>query len=272
MAIPRRVNSQPATLPINLGQLPAVRPEILADLPHVGEEGARPRSATLATASPEPTPVSRHPAFAELQRSVGLQQQAPHAEPEVHRFVDRAHPGTGRLRTPQEHDYEKPQPVSQSSAPQSSAPQTSVPQASTLPSSVSRQQAPAAGGWRAIFSHLPNVLAPMSGLIVTLALLTSAGLLFWMISRGQPAPLDSADFDAESGGYGVQVSELTAPEPMMPKVQPLAPADPVENAAIATQEEPSLEPMTAPSGEAQDPPTTTSAHFSSPGGPYYGVL
>ncbi|QEG33141.1 hypothetical protein [Bythopirellula goksoeyrii] len=232
MAIPRRTQAVPLTRSTD-------RPAYLADLPHVGEKLAsnrEQRTLPAATSSSEQPTVSTHPAFAEI---IALDRGRSHpvAPGSVGKlFLDRAHVA--------EDDYEGYE-ASVDRRP-----------ADPQPSRQHRR------GWRRLFSQAHNLLAPFAGLIVTLALLTSAGLLFWLISRGQPAELDLRDLEYYDGALSIQISESEPASSAIPADQALEATEAVQEPTGATQAaapvEKPVEPIVEESVQASSPDVTAS--------------
>lgn len=184
MAIPRRAQAPNTSLPRTAEQT-----LFLADLPHVGEKSVatRQQSAEPAARSISArSAVSPDPAFPELVtpgKRLG-HHAGSRASVEI-RFADLAHIGASKHILQEKHEDGKPS---------------------------GQQQR----GWRSLFSQVHTQLAPFAGLIVTLALLTSAGLLFWIISRGQPASLDLQNFQYNEGALSVRASESTPSASVLP--------------------------------------------------------
>ncbi len=230
MAIPRRAQTQNTSLPRT-----TERPLFLADLPHVGEKSVANRQQSAkpaASSNAARSVVSSHPAFADLvSPGKRLGHYAASRDSVEIRFADQAHIGASKQILQEEHNDERP----------------------------SRQQQ---RGWRSLFSQVHTQLAPFAGLIVTLALLTSAGLLFWIISRGQPASLDLRDFQYNEGALSVQERESTPSASAIPISETQEATEKSQEAADTSQVVSPVEATAEPIVE--DQASTANATASSP--------
>ncbi len=181
MAIPRRAQAHKVPL-----AKPADGPLFLAELPHVGEKSTvvqQQRAPAIGTSKDTQPAISSHPAFAEIAAARGrVEQTTTRREQLERRFLDEAHLEAQALQDER---------------------QTAA--------QLSPYHAPAPSSWRSLFSLVHTQLAPFAGLIVTLALLTSAGLLYWLISRGEPTRFDLQEFQRSEGAYRVQMND---PDPV----------------------------------------------------------
>ncbi|TWU27830.1 hypothetical protein [Bythopirellula polymerisocia] len=233
MAIPRR--AQAPTVPLTRT---AETPLFLADLPHVGDKPAvirqQPASST-ATSMPGQPAASTHPAFAEIAATTGRTEKTVSRREQLEqRFVDEAHLEAKTLLEEQEAiAYQQVQQKSKSR--------------------------PGLFGWRKVFSQAHHQLAPFAGLIVTLALLSSAGLLYWLIARGQPTSFDLRDFDLNDGSLSVQVSESEPPASAIPLIETQRPAEVAQESTDAKRAASPAPSPEKPEVESQVPETKSTA-------------
>ena len=192
MTIPRRTD-------VSTGDnFAARRPTVLADLPHVGESASVQQSRAVheATAQTAQNMKSSHPAFAELDDSHdddSFEEEQPRRQSTRQqnsrrqtRFVDQAHtdhPSERRNPIDYEHDDEDYEPRERRRRPSDHVVKRQA---------RSRPAAQHASGWSALLSTAHAQLAPFAGLIVTAALIASAGLLFLMMAGDQQK---NAEFD-----------------------------------------------------------------------------
>ena len=187
MTIPRRTD-------VSAGEnFAARRPTVLAELPHVGEPASVQQSRAVHEAIPQTVQnlKSSHPAFAELDDShddYSFEDEQPRRQSSRRqtRFVDQAHiDHEWERRNPidYQHDDEDYEPRERHRRPSDHVVQR---QAHSRPTTQRR------GGWSALLSTAHAQSAPFAGLIVTAALIASAGLLFLMMAGNQQK---NAEFD-----------------------------------------------------------------------------
>jgi hypothetical protein len=163
----------------------AARPNLLAELPHIGKE-----SPAVNVASTTNTRKSTHPAFAEYALNVEVPSDES-SRKQTKRYVDRPHIEEADDRgsfDSQTNSHRKDQPI-----------------ANRQRNHKQKQKSAFAG----LLSNAHQQLAPFAGLIVTAALVAAAGLLFHMMSGGSKS---SADVD-EFALPGFQVEVINEPAP-----------------------------------------------------------
>lgn len=167
------------------------RAKLLAELPHVGTQ-------PVASVAPPPTrnTKSSHPAFAEygdfddIETSVPL---SPASQRRSTRFVDQAH-----IDDEWEHDDFDPR-TRHARSPQA------IVHRQRQSHRGNRPRSPLGG----VLSGAHEQVAPFAGLIVTAALLATAGLLFHMLSSGGKSNVDLDEYALP--GFRVEALEETLP-------------------------------------------------------------
>jgi hypothetical protein len=182
------------------------RPTVLAELPHVGEGASVEHARSGHEAFPQTVQnlKSSHLAFAELDHfhdndSFEDEQPRQQRSRRQTRFVDQAHiDHEWERRNPidYEHDDDDYEPRDRRRRPSDHVVQRQT---------RSRPTAQNTNGWSALLSTAHAQLAPFAGLIVTAALIASAGLLLLMMAGDQQK---NAEFDELAlPGFRVDASD-----------------------------------------------------------------
>lgn len=178
------------------------QPIVLARLPHVGAASAAATTAAPAPTSqvvPPPTSVAALDLHAEIDQHIKLHV----ADPPAPQPTPSAPAETLPAKSPALHFADRQHALQSEPVPRQPAPTPSTRRHSDRPSSsrTATPQRPATFAERLFQLH--SSLAPYAGLIVTLALIASAGLLYWMIVG--PANVPATDFD----NYGFEFQQPT---------------------------------------------------------------
>lgn len=235
MVIPRKANSadsRPAAVPAA---------QVLVELPYVGER-ARARNempyeehavASKNPPFPSSTPA-QHPAFAELAAAnVRAATGSPASSTGQQHYVDEPHAHVTGDRTTYPADDQ-------------------LDSFSPAPDFLTRGRNLT---WRARYARAHDSIAPFAGLIVTLALLSCAGLLFWLISNHQQPEFDLENLGFSSDGeLSVDVIDTTPAEQEKIPATPLSGANELES---STDEKASMTALDGDTGNlavAKEPP------------------
>ncbi len=198
------------------GRSLARRPIVLARIPHVGTQvSTEVESAPAPVVESQPGPFSQGPRFyVDSQHT-----SAPHAEPQTHQQAETQSLTPGHRRSHRAHGHPRSPESSTAGSPQPS-----------LATGLSR---------------LHEELASYAGLIVTLALVASGALLYWMIVAPSQAPV--ADYSNSYETFGS--AEIEIPKFAPPTTPPAERqfASPSELSALpGTPAESASEPIRLP--------------------------
>lgn len=237
----------------------ANQPIVLARLPRVG--AVQPSFGSKSYTTSE---VDSH-VDSQQQRSFRIDGPQAYSETEV---ADFAYPY--EQASPQVHDFRTvntplPQPTTAVRAPES-IPESTYPKSRISESRRRRQTSP--------LLKLHTQLAPFAGLIVAMALIASAGLMYWMFLGPAQIPTDYYNYPTDSFGQ----NEVPIPE--FSDIAPPMPTFAVEEPSLVDQpglvDQPKVDvyevaPETQASGEVKTelqlitplPPTESVANFAS---------
>ncbi len=228
-------------------------PIVLARLPRVGAAPTVPASPVVFQAVPPPVAMPQLDLRTEIEQRTRLHiadTPADDPTPTTSHFADREHAVDYQptVRLPEVRQASMETAHSRATSQRTSAkPRAAVAEPITFSEKLFRLHAQ---------------LAPHAGLIVALALIASAGLLYWMIVGPTQAPMPasyenfSESFGSELGGDGLGVTSNIVPEFTMPEfTMP-------EFAADTSQ---AAEPVSSPDDQwtevpLPDPPQTESTH------------
>lgn len=217
MVAPRKTNAaaQPAA-PTASGT------DFLILLPNLGEPGSPEiNTASQISAATETAPTlaaaDLHPAFAELAQNQPRAQNVARPEEQataVHHHVDQAHLGIIGNHYP---DSSVDEELNSQVARQLAARKARI----DMPRTMAGQSPGASAGWLGFFGKLDERVAPYAGLIVTLALLSCAGLLFWLISDHRQAEFDLRELGITDDTFSVDAVEIEPVDKLPAGTRPL---------------------------------------------------
>lgn len=226
MTIPRRTD-QP------YGDNPQVhRQNVLADLPHLGDCVAAPRTEPITRKK-----KSSHPAFAELAEGIDQEPVRQSAKRKKRRHVDQAHVEPEEWQPPRRKQLSERSQQSQRQLAKQNQREQSNPRTQRT-----KQRVPVGS----FLVELKEQVAPFAGFVTTAALVAAAGLMFMIMNNRQPPIANVDEFALPSFRVEKKQSDQIATEDTPPLVD-----------ADITPE--GLEPTADETSEIETTPTDTSA-------------